>query len=166
MLSLTDTLVRLEKNFNFLMNVTLNFRSRASYQFRKLKEIHRKFRPLRRAVKLFSYFWIIIKSFLRRLSKKGRILDFDILFPSHAVEKILFFLELIYIVRMCRSVYRLQNSPYFCVFKHARAVKGLKRGWNKEWDSYATLYRFLYWFSEKIRLFYSLRSVRKPLCSA
>ena len=113
------------------MNLTINFRSRASYQFRKLKEIHRKFRPLKRAVKLFSHFWIIIKSFLRRLSKKGRLLDFDILFPSHAVEKTLFFLELIYIVRMCRSVYRLQNGPYFCVFKYARAVKGLKRGWKQ-----------------------------------
>ena len=34
---------------------------------------------------------------------------------------------------------RQQNSPYFCVFK------------------YATLYRFLYWFWEKNRLFCSLR---------
>ena len=112
------------------MNLTINFRSRASYQFRKLKEIHRKFRLLKRAVKLFSHFWIIIKSFLRRLSKKGRLLDFDIWCPSQR-RRYYFFLELVYIVRMCRSVYKLQNSPYFCVFKYARAVKGLKRGWKQ-----------------------------------
>ena len=54
---------------------------------------------------------------------------------------------------------RLQNSPYFCVFKYARAVK--QKVWNKavnrERDSYATLYRFLYWFWEKNRLFCSLQ---------
>ena len=147
------------------MNLTINFRSRASYQFRKLKEIHRKFRLLKRAVKLFPHFWIIIKRFLRHLSKKGRLLDFDTWCPSQR-RRYYFFLELIYIVRMCRSVYKLQNSPYFCVFKYARAVKGLNEAENKERDSYTTLYQFLYWFSEKIRLFYSLRSVRKPLCSA
>ena len=38
-------------------------------------------------------------------------------------------------------LFRLQNSPYFCVFKYARAV---------------TLYRFLHRFWEKNRLFYSL----------
>ena len=46
---------------------------------------------------------------------------------------------------------RLQNSPYFCVFKYARAVK--QKVWNeaenRERDSYATLYRFLYWFWKK-----------------
>ena len=55
-------------------------------------------------------------------------------------------------------VIRLQNSPYFCVFKYVRAVK--QKVWNKAeifslasharsrasrtQDSYATLYRFLY----------------------
>ena len=48
---------------------------------------------------------------------------------------------------------RLQNRPYFCVFKYARAVK--QKVWN-EADSYATLYRILYWFWEKTRLFCSL----------
>ena len=55
--------------------------------------------------------------------------------------------------------YRLQNSPYFCVFKYARAIK--QKVWNKTEnrergsrasrakDSYATCYRFLYWFWEK-----------------
>ena len=43
---------------------------------------------------------------------------------------------------------RLQNSPYFCVFKYARAVK--------QKVSCATLDRFLYWFWEKNRLFCSL----------
>ena len=37
-----------------------------------------------------------------------------------------------------RWVVRLQNSPYFCVFKYSRAVK--------QKVSCATLYRFLYWF--------------------
>ena len=55
----------------------------------------------------------------------------------------------------------LQNSPYFCVFKYARAVK--RKVWNeaenreRDWGetlkirffSLATLYRFLYWFWEK-----------------
>ena len=65
---------------------------------------------------------------------------------------------------------RLQNSPYFCVFKYARAVK--QEVWNetenREWDSSharralrarktdTTLYRFLYWFWEKNRLSCSL----------
>ena len=67
---------------------------------------------------------------------------------------------------------RLQNCPYFCVFKYARTVK--QKVWNeaenreRDWretplgrvrqekDSYATLYRFLYWFWEKNRLFCSL----------
>ena len=79
---------------------------------------------------------------------------------------------------------RLQNSPYFCVFKYARAVK--QKVWNeaenreRDWgetvffsrltrptgvwgsrawrpqDSYATRYRFLYWFWGKKRLFCSL----------
>ena len=64
----------------------------------------------------------------------------------------------------------LQNSSYFCVFKYARAVK--QKVWNetekREWDTSharralrarkteATLYRFLYWFWEKTRLFCSL----------
>ena len=74
------------------------------------------------------------------------------------------------------SVVRLQNSPYFCVFKYARAVK--QKVWNeaenreRDWgetgvwglrasraqDSFATLYRFLYWFWEKKQLFCSLIS--------
>ena len=74
----------------------------------------------------------------------------------------------------CIHLTRLQNSPYFCVFKYARAVK---RGWkqrarlgrdakntfffsrsraSRAQDSYATLYRFLYWFWEKNGLFCSL----------
>ena len=60
---------------------------------------------------------------------------------------------------------RLQNSPYDCVFKYVRAssqTKGLERGWKQRarldvwgsraslaWESYATLYRFFYWFWEK-----------------
>ena len=46
---------------------------------------------------------------------------------------------------------RLQNSSYFCVFKYARAVKQkvCNEAENRERDSYATLYRFLYWFWEK-----------------
>ena len=61
---------------------------------------------------------------------------------------------------------RLLNSPYFCVFKCARAVKqkvwneaeNRERDWGETgvWGSYATLYRFLYWFWEKNRLFCSL----------
>ena len=73
---------------------------------------------------------------------------------------------------------RLQNSPYFCVFKYARSqAKGLERGWKQwarlgrgfflscltrptgVWDSYATLYLFFYWFWEKNRLFRSLESL-------
>ncbi|CAH3129697.1 unnamed protein product [Porites lobata] len=42
----------------------------------------------------------------------------------------------------------LQNSPYFCVFKYVRAVK--QKVWNdadnRERETYATLYRFLYSF--------------------
>ena len=72
---------------------------------------------------------------------------------------------------------RLQNSPYFCVFKYAQAVKqkfwneaeNRERDWGLEtgvWgsrasrtqDSYATLYRLLYWFWEKNRLFCSLNA--------
>ena len=59
---------------------------------------------------------------------------------------------------------RLLNSPYFCVFKCARAVK--QKVWNeaenrgsrasRALDSYGMLYRFLYWFLEKTRLFCSL----------
>ena len=45
----------------------------------------------------------------------------------------------------------LQNSPYFCVFKYVRAVK--QKVWNdadnRERETYATLYRFLYSFWEK-----------------
>ena len=56
------------------------------------------------------------------------------------------------------SSLRLQNSPYFCVFKYARVVK--QKVWNeaenRERDPYGTLYRFLYWFWEKKRLFCSL----------
>ena len=56
------------------------------------------------------------------------------------------------------AITRLQNSPYFCVFKYARAVK--QKVWNEAenrgQDSYATLYRFLYWFWEKNQLFCSL----------
>ena len=46
---------------------------------------------------------------------------------------------------------RLQNSPYFCVFKYARAFK--QKVWNETENRdgrvrlarfYATLYRFLY----------------------
>ena len=55
---------------------------------------------------------------------------------------------------------RLQNSPYFCVFNYALEVKQNVRNEaeNRErdcsrasraQDSYATLYRFLYWFWEK-----------------
>ena len=52
---------------------------------------------------------------------------------------------------------RLQNNPHFCVFKYARAVKqkvwneaeNRERDWGETQDSYATLYRFLYWFWEK-----------------
>ena len=52
---------------------------------------------------------------------------------------------------------RLQNSSYFCVSKYARAVKQKVYGRVRlAWDSYATLYRFLYWFWEKNRLFCSL----------
>ena len=77
---------------------------------------------------------------------------------------------------------RLQNSPYFCVFKYTRAVKqkvsneaeNRERDWGETlkifllsqgvWgsrasrasDSYGTLYLFLYLFSEKNRLFCSL----------
>ena len=36
------------------------------------------------------------------------------------------------------DIIRLQNSPYFCVFKYTQAVK-----------QKAMLYRFLYWFWEK-----------------
>ena len=40
---------------------------------------------------------------------------------------------------------KLQNSPYFCVFKYARAVK--QKVWNeaenRAYDSHATLHRFL-----------------------
>ena len=135
------------------MNLTINFRSRASYQFRKkVKEIHRKFRPLKRAVKLFSHFWIIIiKSFLRRLSKKGRLLDFDILFPSHAVEKILFFLELIYIVRMCRV--SLQTAKQ-SVFLRIQVRASCQRSGTRLKTKSKTLTPrftdfFYYWFSEK-----------------
>ena len=80
---------------------------------------------------------------------------------------------------------RLQNSPYFCVFKYAEQsnkrsgtrLKNRERDWGETlkirffspasqsvWglraaraqDSYATLYRFPYWFWEKNRLFCSL----------
>ena len=59
---------------------------------------------------------------------------------------------------------RLQNSPYFCVFKYARAVKqkvwneaeNRERDWGETLNFYATLYRFLNWFWEKQRLFWSL----------
>ena len=44
------------------------------------------------------------------------------------------------------SSLRLQNSPYFYVFKYARVVK--QKVWNeaenRERDPYGTLYRFLY----------------------
>ena len=64
--------------------------------------------------------------------------------------------------------FRLQNSPYFCVFKYARAVK--QKVWNEAEDRErdceahardASLYRFLYWFWEKKkkRLFCSLSKV-------
>ena len=78
---------------------------------------------------------------------------------------------------------RLQNCPYFCVFKHARAVK--QEVWNeaenreRDWGETlkivvfllsphtcetralrATLYRFLYWFWEKNRPFWSLVQLR------
>ena len=60
--------------------------------------------------------------------------------------------------------FRLQNSPYFCVFKYARAVK------QKVLNEDATLYRFLYWFWEKNRLFCSLLIlalwVPATMCSA
>ena len=63
------------------------------------------------------------------------------------------------------SEVRLQNSPYFSVFKFARAVK--QKVWTRALraeDSYATLYRFLYWFWEKTRLFCSLRwSLRRRI---
>ena len=57
---------------------------------------------------------------------------------------------------LSRFYFRLQNSPYFCVFKCARAVK--QKVWNEaeNRDFYATLYRFLYSFWEKNRLFCSL----------
>ena len=47
---------------------------------------------------------------------------------------------------------RLQHSPYFCVFKYARAVK--QKVWNEAENRervrpLAKLYRFLYWFWEK-----------------
>ena len=60
--------------------------------------------------------------------------------------------------------FRLQNSPYFCVFKYARAVK------QKVLNEDATLYRFLYWFWERNRLFCSLLIlalwVPATMCSA
>ena len=65
-----------------------------------------------------------------------------------------------------------KNSPYFCVFKYARAVKlkvwseaeNREQDWRETLfslashaqDSYATLYRFLYWFWEKKFLICSL----------
>ena len=63
------------------------------------------------------------------------------------------------------AVHRLQNSPYFCVFKYGRAVKqnvwneaeNIERDWGERaQDFYATLSRFLNWFWEKNRLFCSL----------
>ena len=70
----------------------------------------------------------------------------------------------------CIHLTRLQNSPYFCVFKYARAVKQrsgtrLKTEsdtgvWgsraSRAQDPYAKLYRFLYWFWEKNGMFCSL----------
>ena len=50
--------------------------------------------------------------------------------------------------------FRLQNSPYFCVFKYTRGVK--QKVWNEAENrerDYATPYRFIYWFWEKNRLF-------------
>ena len=64
-----------------LTNLTQNFRSRASYQFRKVKKIHRKFTPLKRAV-IFSSFLNSKKLSLTRISTKG-LLDFDILRPQY-----------------------------------------------------------------------------------
>ena len=85
--------------------------------------------------------------------------------------------------------YRLQNSQYFCVFKYVRAVKqkvwneaeNRERDWGETLKIfffsrltrptgvkgsrasrvrlYATLYRFLYWFWEKNRLFCSLEMI-------
>ena len=51
--------------------------------------------------------------------------------------------------------FRLQHSPYFWVFKYARTVEQKVRNEaeNRERDSYATLYRFLYWFWEKTDCF-------------
>ena len=69
----------------------------------------------------------------------------------------------------CKTVrifaYSSTREPYFCVFKYARAVK--QKVWNeaenreRDWGEtlYATLYRFLYWFWEKNRLFCSLRKL-------
>ena len=74
-------------------------------------------------------------------------------------------------------IYRLQNSPYFCVFKYARAAK--QKVWNEaenrerdcgetleilfsararktltlHFTDYAALYRFLYLFLERNRQF-------------
>ena len=57
--------------------------------------------------------------------------------------------------------FRLHNSPYFCLFKYTRAVKqkvsNKTENRERDWLTYATLYRFLYWFWGKNRLFCSLR---------
>ena len=89
-----------------------------------------------------------------------------------------------------KGFHKLQNSPYFCVFNYALPVK--QKVWNEaenreqDWgetlkirgvwgsralrvqDSYATLYRFLYWFWQKNRLFCSVRFWRlvKPYGSS
>ena len=66
-----------------LTNLTQNFRSRVSYLSVLWSKgiIHRKFRPLKRAV-IFSLFLNIKKLFWTRISIKG-VLDFDILRPQY-----------------------------------------------------------------------------------
>ena len=72
----------------------------------------------------------------------------------------------IYLRHLWFSIHRLQNSPYFCLFNYALAVKqkvwneaeNRGRDWGETQDSYATLYRFLYWFWEKKTDFFAVYS--------
>ena len=89
-----------------------------------------------------------VNDFAQKLIALLRAVQF-IVYPNQLIDQELKKYLLIY-----TFVIRLQNSPYFCVFKYARAVKQKvsNKAENRERDWGETLY----WFWEKNRLFCSL----------
>ena len=87
-------------------------RSRGSYQFRKLKEIHRNLGHWKEPV-IFYNFRIIIRSFFKHAYRKRDFFILTFCVPAMQWGRYYFYLKLIYIVCMCSLVkINLFASPW------------------------------------------------------